>query len=82
MRQIAAKMRGASQIAHESSRRRQNGLESGATAVAVAERGEEGIAKVREILGWRGQMQFGMLEQLLLIKPRVLHNGTFGLCQC
>ena len=49
---IAAKMRGASQIIlmsrHED--RQQMALESGATAV-VAERGEEGIAKVREILG-------------------------------
>ena len=49
---IAAKMRGASQIVlmsrHED--RQQMALESGATAV-VAERGEEGIAKVREILG-------------------------------
>ena len=49
---IAAKMRGASQIVlmsrHED--RQQMALASGATAV-VAERGEEGIAKVREILG-------------------------------
>ena len=49
---IAAKMRGASQIVlmsrHED--RQKMALESGATAV-VAERGEEGIAKVREILG-------------------------------
>ncbi|MFR3189800.1 MAG: alcohol dehydrogenase catalytic domain-containing protein, partial [Streptococcus salivarius] len=46
---IAAKMRGASQIIlmsrHED--RQKMALESGATAV-VAERGEEGIAKVRE----------------------------------
>ena len=49
---ISAKMRGASQIVlmsrHED--RQKMALESGATAV-VAERGEEGIAKVREILG-------------------------------
>ena len=49
---IAAKMRGASQIIlmsrHED--RQKMALESGATAV-VAERGQEGIAKVREILG-------------------------------
>lgn len=49
---IAAKMRGASQIVmmsrHED--RQQMALESGATAI-VAERGEEGIAKVRYILG-------------------------------
>ena len=49
---IAAKMRGASQIVlmsrHED--RQKMALESGATAV-VAERGEESIAKVREILG-------------------------------
>ena len=49
---IAAKMRGASQIVlmsrHED--RQKMALESGATAV-VAERGEEGIAKVRELLG-------------------------------
>ncbi len=46
------KMRGASQIVMMSSHadRQQMALESGATAV-VAERGEEGIAKVREILG-------------------------------
>ena len=49
---IAAKMRGASQIVlmsrHED--RQKMALESGATAV-IAERGEEGIVKVREILG-------------------------------
>ena len=48
---IAAKMRGASQIIlmsrHED--RQKMALESGATAV-VAERGEDGKAKVREIL--------------------------------
>ena len=45
-------MRGASQIVLMSRHqdRQQMALESGATAV-VAERGEEGIAKVREILG-------------------------------
>lgn len=49
---IAAKMRGASQIILMSRHkdRQEMALQSGATAV-VAERGEEGIAKVREILG-------------------------------
>ena len=66
---IAAKMRGASQIIlmsrHED--RQKMALESGATAV-VAERGEEGIAKVREILGGGAD---AALEQAL----GVLHNG-------
>ncbi len=49
---IAAMMRGASQIVHESPPRPStNGLESGATVAVVAERGEEGIAKNCEILG-------------------------------
>lgn len=75
---IAAKMRGASQIVlmsrHED--RQQMALSSGATAV-VAERGEEGIAKVREILGGGADVALecvgteGALEQAL----GVLHNG-------
>ena len=75
---IAAKMRGASQIIlmsrHED--RQQMALESGATAV-VAERGEEGIAKVREILGGGADAALecvgteGAVEQAL----GVLHNG-------
>lgn len=75
---IAAKMRGASQIVlmsrHED---RQNlALESGATAI-VAERGEEGIKKVRDILGGGADAALecvGMkpaFEQAL----GVLHNG-------
>ena len=56
---IAAKMRGASQIVlmsrHED--RQKMALESGATAV-VAERGEEGIAKVRELLHNGGRLGF------------------------
>ncbi|MFX3979298.1 zinc-binding dehydrogenase, partial [Streptococcus suis] len=49
---IASKMRGASQIIMMSrlADRQQMALESGANAI-VAERGEEGIAKVSEILG-------------------------------
>ena len=70
---IAAKMRGASQIVlmsrHED--RQQMALEFGATAI-VAERGEEGIAKVREILGG---------EQILLLNvsvPRQLSIKALG----
>ncbi|MGT2960811.1 zinc-binding dehydrogenase [Streptococcus caballi] len=75
---IAAKMRGASQIImmsrHED--RQQMALSSGATAV-VAERGEEGIAKVRDILGGGADVALecvgteAALEQAL----GVLHNG-------
>ncbi len=49
--------------------RQQMALESGATAI-VAERGEEGIAKVREILGGGADAALNVLEQkLLLTKP-------------
>ncbi|TWS94796.1 zinc-binding dehydrogenase [Streptococcus sp. sy018] len=75
---IAAKMRGASQIImmsrHED--RQQMSLSSGATAV-VAERGEEGIQKVREILNGGADVALecvgteAALEQAL----GVLHNG-------
>lgn len=75
---IAAKMRGASQIImmsrHED--RQRMALSSGATAV-VAERGEEGIAKVRDILGGGADVALecvgteAALEQAL----GVLHNG-------
>ena len=75
---IAAKMMGASQIVlmsrHED--RQQMALASGATAV-VAERGEEGIAKVKEILGGGADAALecvgteAALEQAL----GVLHNG-------
>ncbi|MDW8741695.1 alcohol dehydrogenase catalytic domain-containing protein [Streptococcus suis] len=75
---IAAKMRGASQIImmsrHEE--RQKLALQLGATAV-VAERGEEGIAKVREILGGGADAALecvgteSSIEQAL----GVLHNG-------
>lgn len=75
---IAAKMRGASQIIimsrHED---RQNmALESGATAV-VAERGEEGIAKVREILGGGADVALECVGTEASIDQAlgVLHNG-------
>ena len=71
---IAAKMRGASQIVlmsrHED--RQKMALESGATAV-VAERGEEGIAKVREILG--GGAECVGTEAAVDQALGVLHNG-------
>ncbi|NQL62679.1 alcohol dehydrogenase catalytic domain-containing protein [Streptococcus suis] len=75
---IAAKMRGASQIImmsrHED--RQKLALQLGATAV-VAERGEKGIAKVREILGGGADAALecvgteSSIEQAL----GVLHNG-------
>ncbi|MFB9769973.1 zinc-binding dehydrogenase [Lactiplantibacillus modestisalitolerans] len=75
---IAAKMRGASQIVlmsrHED--RQRMALASGATAV-VAERGEEGIQKVRDILGGGADAALecvgtgAAFEQAL----GVLHNG-------
>lgn len=75
---IAAKMRGASQIVlmsrHED--RQQMALASGATAV-VAERGEEGIQKVRALLGGGADAALecvgtgAAFEQAL----GVLHNG-------
>lgn len=75
---IAAKMRGASQIILMSryEDRQQLALELGATAV-VAERGQEGIAKVREILGGGADAALecvgteGAIEQAI----GVLHNG-------
>ncbi len=74
---IASKMRGASQIVlmsrHED--RQQMALESGATAV-VAERGEEGIAKVREILEEeRMQLECVGTEAAVDQALGVLHNG-------
>ncbi|HEL2576534.1 TPA: alcohol dehydrogenase catalytic domain-containing protein [Streptococcus suis] len=75
---IAAKMRGASQIImmsrHED--RQKLALQLGATAV-IAERGEKGIAKVREILGGGADAALecvgteSSIEQAL----GVLHNG-------
>ena len=75
---IAAKMRGASQIIlmsrHED--RQQMALESGATAV-VAERGEEGIAKVREILGGGADASLECVGTEAAVEQAlgVLHNG-------
>lgn len=75
---IAAKMRGASQIVlmsrHED--RQQMALESGATAV-VAERGEEGIAKVREILGGGADAALECVGTEAAVDQAlgVLHNG-------
>ena len=75
---IAAKMRGASQIIlmsrHED--RQKMALESGATAV-VAERGEEGITKVREILGGGADAALECVGTEAAIDQAlgVLHNG-------
>ncbi|WP_162011873.1 zinc-binding dehydrogenase [Streptococcus sp. S784/96/1] len=75
---IAAKMRGASQIImmsrHED--RQQLALELGATAV-VAERGTEGIAKVREILGGGADAALECVGTEASIEQAlgVLHNG-------
>ena len=75
---IAAKMRGASQIVlmsrHEE--RQKMALESGATAV-VAERGEEGIAKVREILGGGADAALECVGTEAAVDQAlgVLHNG-------
>ncbi|MEZ7615975.1 alcohol dehydrogenase catalytic domain-containing protein [Streptococcus sp. 27098_8_73] len=75
---IAAKMRGASQIVlmsrHED--RQKMALESGATAV-VAERGEEGIAKVREILGGGADAALECVGTEAAVEQAlgVLHNG-------
>lgn len=75
---IAAKMRGASQIVlmsrHED--RQKMALESGATAV-VAERGAEGIAKVREILGGGADAALECVGTEASIDQAlgVLHNG-------
>ena len=75
---IAAKMRGASQIVlmsrHED--RQKMALQSGATAV-VAERGEEGIAKVREILGGGADASLECVGTEAAVDQAlgVLHNG-------
>ncbi|WP_454388308.1 zinc-binding dehydrogenase [Streptococcus sp. Marseille-Q8145] len=75
---IAAKMRGASQIVlmsrHED--RQKMALESGATAV-VAERGEEGIAKVREIFGGGADAALECVGTEAAVDQalEVLHNG-------
>ena len=75
---IAAKMRGASQIVlmsrHED--RQKMALESGAIAV-VAERGEEGIAKVREILGGGADAALECVGTEAAVDQAlgVLHNG-------
>ena len=75
---IAAKMRGASQIVlmsrHED--RQKMAFESGATAV-VAERGEEGIAKVREILGGGADAALECVGTGAAVDQAlgVLHNG-------
>ena len=75
---IAAKMRGASQIVlmsrHED--RQKMALESGATAV-VAERGEEGIAKVRELLGGGADAALECVGTEAAVDQAlgVLHNG-------
>ena len=75
---IAAKMRGASQIVlmsrHED--RQKMALESGATAV-VAERGEEGIAKVRELLGGGADAALECVGTEASVDQAlgVLHNG-------
>ena len=75
---IAAKMRGASQIVlmsrHED--RQKMALESGATAV-VAERGEKGIDKVREILGGGADAALECVGTEAAVEQAlgVLHNG-------
>lgn len=75
---IAAKMRGASQIVlmsrHED--RQKMALESGATAV-VAERGQEGIAKVRDILGGGADVALECVGTEAAVDQAlgVLHNG-------
>ncbi|MFB5519749.1 zinc-binding dehydrogenase [Enterococcus casseliflavus] len=75
---IAAKMRGASQIILISRHkdRQEMALQSGATAV-VAERGEEGIAKVREILGGGADAALECVgtEAAITQALGVLHNG-------
>ena len=71
-------MRGASQIVlmsrHED--RQKMALESGATAV-VAERGEEGVAKVREILGGGADVALECVGTEAAVDQAlgVLHNG-------
>ena len=75
---IAAKMRGASQIILMSRHkdRQEMALASGATAV-VAERGPEGIAKVREILGGGADAALECVGTEASIDQAlgVLHNG-------
>lgn len=75
---IAAKMRGASLIILMSRHkdRQEMALQSGATAV-VAERGEEGIAKVREILGGGADAALECVgtEAAITQALGVLHNG-------
>lgn len=75
---IAAKLRGASQIILMSRHkdRQEMALQSGATAV-VAERGEEGIAKVREILGGGADAALECVgtEAAITQALGVLHNG-------
>jgi len=75
---IAAKMRGASQIILMSRHkdRQEMALQSGATAV-VAERGEKGIAKVREILGGGADAALECVgtEAAITQALGVLHNG-------
>ena len=75
---IAAKMRGASQIVLMSRHqdRQQMALEFGATAV-IAERGEEGIAKVREILGGGADAALECVGTEAAVEQAlgVLHNG-------
>lgn len=75
---IAAKMMGASQIILMSRHkdRQEMALASGATAV-VAERGEEGIAKVREILGGGADAALECVgtEAAMDQALGVLHNG-------
>lgn len=75
---IAAKMRGASQIVLMSryEDRQKMALESGATAI-VEERGEEGIAKVREILGGGADAALECVGTEASIDQAlgVLHNG-------
>lgn len=75
---IAAKMRGASQIVLMSRHqdRQKMSLESGATAV-VAERGEEGIAKVRDILGGGVDVALECVGTEAAVDQAlgVLHNG-------
>ena len=75
---IAAKMRGASQIVLMSRHqdRQKMALESGATAV-VAERGQEGIAKVREILGGGADAALECVGTEAAVDQAlgVLHNG-------
>ena len=75
---IAAKMRGASQIVLMSRHqdRQQMALEFGAAAV-IAERGEEGIAKVREILGGGADAALECVGTEAAVEQAlgVLHNG-------